>query len=243
MSLMTSPAAIGVRYVLRKMGVTRAYMSLARSSGYEVLLTGAMRRAVRAGDTVWDVGANVGDYAAQFADWVGPRGHVYAFEPSRETGARLATACAARANVAILPLGLSDRTGEARLLRGDDADGATARVLEAGEPGVEPDADAGAAFDTIALARGDDLIAARLATVPTLVKLDVEGHELDVLHGLANTLADRRVAHLFIEVHFAVLHRTGRKDVPAKLERFLEMKGFRLGWIDQSHLHARRLAD
>jgi hypothetical protein len=92
------------------------------------------------------------------------------------------------------------------------------------------------------LARGDDLIASGLATVPTMVKLDVEGHELDVLHGMANTLTDRRLTHLFIEVHFAVLHRTGRKDVPAKLERFLEMKGFRISWVDQSHLHARRLA-
>jgi FkbM family methyltransferase len=237
MSLMTSPAAIGVRYVLRKLGVTRAYMSLARTSGYEVLLTGAMRRAVHAGDTVWDVGANIGDYATQFADWVGPEGHVYAFEPSRETGTRLAATCASRANVAILPLGLSDRTGEAKLLRGDDADGATARVLD----GAGDDATDGA-VDTVALARGDDLIASGLATVPSVVKLDVEGHELDVLHGMANTLADRRLSHLFIEVHFAVLHRTGRKDVPAKLERFLEMKGFRIGWVDQSHLHARRLA-
>src|SRR4051812_1559833 len=167
MSLMTSPAAIGVRYVLRRMGVTRAYMSLARGSGYEVLLTGAMRRAVRVGDTVWDVGANVGDYTAQFADWVGPEGHVYAFEPSRETGARLAAACAGRANVAILPLGLSDRTGEAKLLRGADADGATARVAHDAEDG---------AFDPVALARGDDLIASALATVPSVVKLDVEGH-------------------------------------------------------------------
>jgi FkbM family methyltransferase len=238
MSLMTSPAAIGVRYVLRKIGVTRAYMSLARTSGYEVLLTGAMQRAVRPGDTIWDVGANVGDYATQFADWVGPAGQVYAFEPSRETGTRLALACAGRANIALLPLGLSDRSGEAKLLRGDDADGATARVAEADDAGAV----ASGAFDTVALARGDDLIATGLATVPTLIKLDVEGHELDVLHGLANTLADRRLAHLFIEVHFAVLHRTGRKDVPAKLERFLEMKGFRIGWIDQSHLHASRLA-
>lgn len=235
MSLMTSPAAIGMRYVLRKIGVTRAYMSLARSSGYEVLLTGAMRRAVRAGDTVWDVGANIGEYAVQFADWVGPEGHVYAFEPARESGARLGAAVAARANVAILPLGLSDRTGEATLLRGDDADGATARLAGDGEA-------RDGTFDTVALARGDDLIASGLATVPTLIKLDVEGHELDVLHGLANTLADRRVCHLFIEVHFAVLHRTGRKDVPAKLERFLAMKGFKIAWVDQSHLHARRLA-
>ncbi|MBV8165682.1 MAG: FkbM family methyltransferase [Alphaproteobacteria bacterium] len=237
MSLMTSPAAIGVRYVLRKMGVTRAYMSLARGSGYEVLLTGAMRRAVHAGDTVWDVGANIGDYAVQFADWVGPEGHVYAFEPSRETGARLAASCASRTNVAILPLGLSDRTGEAKLLRGADVDGATARVAD----DAGGDAEDGA-FDPVALARGDDLIASGLAAVPSLVKLDVEGHELDVLHGMANTLADRRLSHLFIEVHFAVLHRTGRKDVPAKLERFLEMKGFRIAWVDQSHLHARRLA-
>ncbi len=48
-----------------------------------------MRRLVKAGDHVADVGANVGFYAAVLAQCVGPGGRVYAFEPDETNFARL----------------------------------------------------------------------------------------------------------------------------------------------------------
>ena len=81
MGLMTSGVALRARTALRKAGASRVVMDFLRSRGYEQALTRAMHSAVRPGDVVWDVGANIGEYAAQFADWVGLDGRVYAFEP------------------------------------------------------------------------------------------------------------------------------------------------------------------
>ena len=41
----------------------------------------AFRAAVRPGDVVLEAGANVGAYTMLFAQWVGPAGRVFAFEP------------------------------------------------------------------------------------------------------------------------------------------------------------------
>src|SRR5918996_4770073 len=50
---------------------------------YEAEELGLMRRLVQPGQTIIDVGANVGYTARFFAKIVGPRGKVYAFEPNR----------------------------------------------------------------------------------------------------------------------------------------------------------------
>ena len=44
----------------------------------------AFRRDVRPGDVVFDVGANLGAYTMLFAQWVGPAGGCFAFEPAPE---------------------------------------------------------------------------------------------------------------------------------------------------------------
>lgn len=40
----------------------------------------------------------------------------------------------------------------------------------------------------VAVVAGDDLVAKGVLPAPTVIKLDVEGHEFPVLRGLANTL-------------------------------------------------------
>lgn len=48
-----------------------------------------MFEAIKPGDVIWDVGANVGYYTRKFSDSVGPAGQVFAFEPFPATAARL----------------------------------------------------------------------------------------------------------------------------------------------------------
>ena len=50
----------------------------------------AFRQAIRQGATVFDVGANLGAYTLLFAQWVGPAGRVFAFEPSAASRSGLA---------------------------------------------------------------------------------------------------------------------------------------------------------
>jgi FkbM family methyltransferase len=56
---------------------------------WEMWCTEFMLRRIRPGQTVWDVGANLGYYAVLMADLVGPQGRVVALEPNP----RLALLC------------------------------------------------------------------------------------------------------------------------------------------------------
>ncbi len=54
-----------------------------RGSCYEPEVTHVLLRAIREGDTVVDVGANVGFFTILMSKLVGPAGKVYSFEPGR----------------------------------------------------------------------------------------------------------------------------------------------------------------
>ncbi|WP_419895921.1 FkbM family methyltransferase [Roseomonas sp. USHLN139] len=234
MSWMTSAAARQLRSGLRRTGLIRLAMLLLRRLGYEQLFTRALARVIRPGHCVWDVGANLGVYSAMFGRLAGPQGMVYAFEPLPETVARLRRNLGGAPGIRVMPFALSDSSGLAVLERGDDAEAATARLVD------DAAAMAGTGGIAVPLRPGDTLVETGEARPPNVVKIDVEGHELAVLQGMRQQLADPALQHVFIEVHFALLHAEGRGDVPRQIEALLRDAGFALRWIDQSHLHAAR---
>ena len=48
-----------------------------------------LRRFLRSGDVFVDIGANIGLHTIIASSCVGPKGHIYAFEPSEQTFSRL----------------------------------------------------------------------------------------------------------------------------------------------------------
>jgi FkbM family methyltransferase len=202
-------------------------MLLLRSLGYEQLLTKAMAARLLPGACVWDVGANIGYYTKLFSERVGSSGRVYAFEPLPATVAKLTAAVGVLANVSILPVALSDRIGSAAIDPGNEDQLATARIEEGGAVPTE-------------LQTGDNMTSIGAAGLPAMVKIDVEGHEFEVLRGMGQVLRADTLRDIFIEVHFAIFGATGRSDQPARIERLLSRCNFKLRWIDQSHLHAYR---
>nr|WP_274607310.1 FkbM family methyltransferase [Paracraurococcus ruber] len=206
-------------------------MSGLRRLGYEVVLRGVVRRVIRPGDCVWDVGANRGLYTRMFGEKVGPDGTVVAFEPVPHTAERLRAAVADLPRVRTLPLALSDSSGDLAADLGDHPDAETARIFSA---------HAGEGDVMFRAERGDDLVREGIVPRPQIVKIDVEGHELEVLQGMEEVLSNPSLRHLFIEVHFAILGMTDRQDVPTTIVRLLEAKGYRLRWVDQSHVWAAR---
>ena len=76
--------------------------------------------------------------------------------------------------------------------------------------------------------------------VPQVIKVDVEGFELEVLRGIDQILADGACRAVGVEVHFAVLERRGARDAPVTLVSLLEGHGFEVSWTDASHVVAVR---
>lgn len=229
MSWRTSPLMMTARRLARATGITKPLAWLLNGGGYEARYDAGFAAGLRPGDVVWDVGANVGHYTRSFAERVGPAGTVVAFEPSPTNFARLRAATAACPNVALKNVGLGSRDGRLHFEQGADDLGATSRVTGESSGGLVVDIRSAAS-----------LLAAHEAPPPNAVKIDVEGHEYEVLAGMGELLADPTLRLVGIEVHFGILQERGAGDVPSRLESLLRDNGFVVRWPDVSHVLALR---
>ena len=233
MSLMTNPLVLRMRSALRAAGLTKLLARLSTRSDYETNFSNALRGNIEMGDIIWDVGANVGYYTLKFSGWVGPQGRVYAFEPSPQNLSRLKTTCDGQQNIVVCPVGLSRNTCRVPFEEGADDLGSTSRV-------VARDQSSKSTYNEVTLRAGDGLISDGEIEIPNIIKIDVEGHEHDVLEGLKNTLTEPNLRSVFMEIHFSILEQNGQGDAPLKIECLLRENGFKLSWTDPSHLHAFR---
>jgi len=84
--------------------------------------TALCKREIKPGMRVLDVGANIGYFTLLFARWVGPTGHVYAFEPEPRNFELLQRNLARNGytNVTALPKAVSRTSGSQRLYKSPD---------------------------------------------------------------------------------------------------------------------------
>jgi len=193
----------------------------------------ALIRSSGPGAIYWDVGANLGHYAAILAQAVGADGRVYAFEPEPRVRERLAENLSLNhlENVTIVPVGLSDHAGTATFYVADDRVAGTHSLVA-----QDPDG----ALTTIELVTGDEFVRAG-NPCPNVVKIDIEGAELSAIHGMAETLRNPTLTTVVCEVHFAILKNSGQGEAPTEIKRLLHEAGLTdQVWLDSSHLIARR---
>ncbi len=153
--------------------------------------------AVTPGGVVFDVGAHAGLYTLLAARLVGPAGRAVAFEPLPRNLAflRRHVALNALTNVTVVPAAVCARTGVARFLPAPSS--SMGRLAADGPLQVR----------TVAL---DDLISGGELPPPDVIKIDVEGAEVDVLAGADRLLHDRRPV-LLISTHGRDRHEECRR--------------------------------
>ncbi len=170
----------------------------------------ALESLVEEGDTVVDIGANIGAHTLHLARLVGERGRVFAFEPTDFAIAKL------RANLKANPA-LRSRVEVQQAFLVKDPGQARAGTLASSWPvdGTVPDhAQMGsrsmAASGAVAVTLDSAMEAAGSPKV-RLIKLDVDGHELEVLKGGCRLLArDRPI--IVMELAPYVFHPFERFD-------------------------------
>ena len=235
--LISSGPAIAARSRLRQHPRVRGALVHALSLGrygreYEESFKAAMLSCIRPGDCVWDVGANLGIYSELFAAAVGPAGKVISFEPSPACVAIIEErrrSSSVGTSWEVIAGALSDGDGDAWL---SVADGSTA-------PSNHLANRAEASTVLVRKYRADSIVAAG-HTVPTVIKIDVEGFEGEVFDGMTSVLDLLSLRAVCVEVHFGVLNERGKPHEPRRLVRLVEMHGFTAKWTDASHFIAQR---
>ncbi len=160
---------------------------------YEVPVQTALFANLDDGGVFYDIGANIGFFSLLASRRVGPRGRVYAFEPLPRNAAAIERS--ARLNgfsgLEVFEVAAGAESGVADLNLARHIGGAVLASV-----GTPPDRRGSIAVEIVAI---DDVIAERGLRPPSLVKIDVEGAEPDVIRGMRATLQTHRPA-LIVEL-------------------------------------------
>jgi len=175
----------------------------------------AFKADIAPGNTVLDVGANLGAYAVLFGQWVGAAGRVFAFEPAPEARRGLERHVAINGldgRVVVRPEAMADKAGTVRFrASGPHGDN---RIMRADREAVPDCIDvATTSIDTFCRERN---------LQPRFIKVDVEGAELDVLRGARETIAAGGASlNLYVEMHPHLWPALGtsRTEIEQELER------------------------
>jgi FkbM family methyltransferase len=147
--------------------------------GFERTEARIVRELVTPGMTVLDVGAHVGFYTLLMGDEVGPSGSVIAVEPFPENATNLRRNVGRNHldQVTVLEVAASDRNVRSRL---------SVQPGRSGWGSLEIDREGG--HVEVSLLRLDHYLRERHIRRVGFIKIDVEGHELQVLRGLGEYL-------------------------------------------------------
>lgn len=146
---------------------------------------------------IYDVGANIGTWTLLAKSFF-PDAAVHAFEPLPEHLTKLNSNTDRLTQIATHPFCLGNENKNAVINVSSFSDSSSmldATPLEFEQFGIKK-----AAEQTVTVKRVDDLIEQGVLPVPDLIKLDVQGFELEVLKG-ADKYIDQ-VSYLIVEVSF-----------------------------------------
>ena len=182
---------------------------------FERAETRLVKAWLRPGMTVVDVGANVGYYTLLAASCVGTAGRVFAVEPSPYAHNLLCEVVArnALAQVVTLQAALGSAAGEGVLYSPPAGNHSPSMVPSDRQRGTMVPV---RTLDACLLSWGVDQV--------DLLKIDVEGFELQVLAGALDSLRAGRICALLCELNDWWLRRAGGSA--EELYRFLESSGF-----------------
>ncbi len=177
------------------------------TGNYELTTVDTLRRILRPGMTMLDIGANIGYLSLIAARSLGPRGHVYAFEPDPDNRAVLERNIRANAMacIEIVPMAVGRVAGSLDLHVNTDESGALS-TLYAGAMAVH-----GGNWKTVRV-EGTTLDAWAVACgwpAVHVIKLDIEGAELDALAGAGEVLRRNPEVVLIVEMALESLDATG----------------------------------
>ena len=230
--LAMTPIGIRLRPALRLFGFTSYLSRLIYSAQYEDEFRNVLIPMLQEGDVVWDVGANIGTYSKLFLNQVGPEGRVVAFEPNPTACATLLTDLGSCAAFRLFPIALGAVESSANLVinEGDDTDPTGSLMRPVSNHRLVP----------VEIKTGASVLSDYLELRPDVIKIDVEGFELEVLRGLVDLLVEFPPRIVAIEVHVGILQSEKVVDPVRHIKDILSTHDYHFHCPDASHIIAER---
>lgn len=189
---------------------------------HEPLVTKLVKKEIKKGDIVLDIGANIGYYTLIFAKLIGEKGKVFAFEPEPTNFALLKKNVEINAykNVILIQKAVSNRTGKLKLYLCEDNKG-DHRTYNShdGRKSIEIEA-----------IRLDDYFKNYDRKV-NFIKMDIQGAEGNALQGMSKLLKKNKDVKIVTEFWPAGLKRAGM--APEEFLKFLIKHDFKLYDINE----------
>ena len=227
--------ALGRRYLLRRIHDYRMYLD-GQDSGLSrsLLLFGTrevdhkvmLERIVRPGMTIFDIGGNIGYYPLMELGLLGRTGRVVVVEPSPSNAALLRRNLALNGyeDVPVIEAAVSDVAGQRDFFLSAQSNLGTFHPFGSGS---ETLTGATVGVETLTV----PLLAERFGA-PDLIRMDVEGHEVEVLRGMLDAISAGTLAPMIIfETH---LTRYGQDHDMAAVLKELFARGYRVPMVSSS---------
>ncbi len=171
-------------------------------------------------NTIIDGGANIGQFA-RAAHTAFPNAHVYCFEPLPEVVATLRNNLSDVDRITIYESALGSLNGTIQFQRNSDTQSSS--VFEIASDGSDLLGDR-VHLNTldVPIVTLDKVMADNALTHPVLLKLDLQGYELETLKGATETLS--KCASVLVETVFLPSYKN--EPLFADVQHFLNMNGF-----------------
>ncbi|MDC6451822.1 FkbM family methyltransferase, partial [Alphaproteobacteria bacterium] len=199
--------------------------------GYQANFDQIMIKSFKKEDVFWDIGSNQGEIVKNAKLSLGDNIYCIAFEPHPILSANLKKLGLEKCQV--INAALSNYVGEAKFTYGSDPLQTTGRLD-----------DELSKMDQTKVKVVDLQYCLKVLNLkkPNIMKIDVEGHEYEVLSSILLNIAElKNLRAIFVEIHMSVLDK--RKltfEMNKLIEKFEIETNFKLNWIDVSHFTLER---
>ena len=178
-----------------------------------------LRQEVKEGMTAIDMGANIGYVTLIMAELIGPSGRIYAVEPAPHNFKILSKNIEANgyANF-VFPyqMGISNITGVSKFYVSDMSNLCSMANTKHSKSSID-----------ITISTLDDFIKDK--EFPDFIKMDIEGHEVEALEGMYNTLKNAESpVKILMEVH--PMYYSENHSLEKQLRRLIDM-GFNTRYV------------
>jgi FkbM family methyltransferase len=177
-------------------------------------------------ETLVDVGANVGQFSLLIRE-VHPQAQVFAFEPLPNAAKKFSEVLPNSAQITLFQSAISARSGDAQMHVSRKTDSSSLLPITSVMTDIFPDTEE-IGMALVSVGPLGKFISSKQLANPALLKIDVQGSELDVLEGCSGLLSYFK--YIYVELSFMELY--ARQPLCHEVVRYLDKRNFTLSSVN-----------